>query len=119
MQWKMLQLDEPQDFVIATGYQTSVRNFIEVSSQRLGWGGIVWNGSGLNEVGRRVDNGEVVVRVDSRYFRPTEVSSLLGDASKARAVLGWQPTIYFEDLVSDMVDHDLSEAKRDSYLSKL
>lgn len=119
MQWKMLQLPSPQDFVIATGYQTSVRNFIELSAERLGWGGIVWKGTGLAEIGYRVDTGAVVVRIDARYFRPTEVSTLLGDASKAHAVLGWKSTIKIDQLVSEMIDHDLLEAQRESYLSKL
>ena len=76
MQWRMLQQDEPEDFVIATGRQESVRSFIELSAKAIGWGGIEWEGEGVNEIGKRSDNGKVVVRIDPRYFRPTEVSTL-------------------------------------------
>ena len=100
MQWRMLQQDSPEDFVIATGRQESVRRFIELSSLRLGWNGsgsgdgagIYWEGSELEEVGRRADTGEIVVRIDPRYFRPAEVETLLGDPAKAHAKLGWTPT---------------------------
>ena len=93
MQWKMLQQAEPKDYVIATGRQSSVRDFINLTSEVLGWGGIQWIGSGLAEVGKRKDNGEVVVRVDSRYFRPNEVPTLLGDSSLAKKDLGWEAQI--------------------------
>ena len=89
MQWRMLQQDQPEDFVIATGRQESVRRFIELSAKTLGWGGLRWDGEGLEEVGRRSDNGEVVVRIDPRYFRPAEVENLLGDPTRAREKLGW------------------------------
>ena len=105
MQWLMLQQDKPEDFVIATGRQESVRRFIELSAQYLGWGGICWEGNGLEEVGRRSDSGAVVVRIDPRYFRPTEVVHL-GDASKAKAKLGWVPSISLEELVSEMIASD-------------
>jgi GDPmannose 4,6-dehydratase len=87
MQWRMLQQEQPEDFVIATGRQESVRRFIELTAQVLGWGELIWEGEGLEEVGRR-STGEVVVRIDPRYFRPAEVETLLGDPSKAREVLG-------------------------------
>ena len=91
MQWLMLQQDQPDDYVIATGRQESVRRFIELTAQQLRWGSIQWEGEGVAEVGRRFDNGEVVVRIDPRYFRPAEVDTLLGDPSKAREKLGWTP----------------------------
>ena len=84
MQWQMLQQDEPEDFVIATGHQTSVRRFIELSANALGWGEMQWEGEGLGEVGRRSDTKEIVIRIDPRYFRPAEVESLIGDPTKAR-----------------------------------
>ena len=90
MQWRMLQQkDPPEDFVIATGRQESVRRFIELAALELGWGEIQWSGVGLEETGQRRDTGEVVVRVDPRYFRPAEVETLLGDPTKAREKLGW------------------------------
>ena len=79
IQWKILQQDIAEDFVIATGRQISVRNFIELAAKELGWGGIIWEGNGLEEVGRRVDNKEVVIKIDKKYFRPCEVNSLKGD----------------------------------------
>ena len=82
MQWRMLQQKKPEDFVIATGRQESVRNFIELSSKALGWGALKWEGKGVQEVGRRVDTGEIVIRIDPRYFRPAEVETLLGDRGK-------------------------------------
>ena len=93
MQWSMLQKDEPTDYVIATGRQESVRKFVELSAKALGWSNsveksIIWEGSGVDEIGRRPDTGEIVIRIDKRYFRPSEVSSLLGDASKAMSELG-------------------------------
>ena len=124
-QWLMLQQLTPQDYVIATGIQHSVRQFVE---RAAGWLGIslVFSGQGADEVGRvaRVDAvagrrlaacqpGAVLVRVDPRYFRPTEVDTLLGDASKARADLGWQPTTPFDELVREMVDADHLAAQRD------
>ena len=84
MQWLMLQQDQPEDFVIATGRQESVRRFIELTAQELGWGSMEWDGEGTAEIGRRGDTGEVVVRIDPRYYRPAEVETLLGDPSKAK-----------------------------------
>ena len=91
MQWLMLQQDRPEDFVIATGRQESVRRFIELTAQELGWGPMQWVGEGTAEVGLRGDTGAVVVRIDPRYFRPAEVETLLGDPSKAKNQLGWTP----------------------------
>ncbi len=116
MQWRMLQQESPEDFVIATGRQESVRRFIELASIELGWNGIQWEGTGVSEVGKRSDTGEIVVRIDSRYFRPSEVDSLLGDPSKAREKLGWIPTTTLEELVAEMVSHDREEAEKEALL---
>ena len=124
MQWMMLQQEKPKDYVIATGRTETVRKFVELSAKELGWNtkinpsGIVWEGEGLKEVGKRADNGKVVVKIDSRYFRPTEVDRLLGDASKAKKELGWIPKIGLEELVSEMITHDLNEAKKELILKK-
>ncbi len=116
MQWLMLQQKEPEDFVIATGRQESVRRFIELSSKQLGWGHILWEGKGIEEVGRRSDNGKVVIRIDSRYYRPTEVNSLLGNSSKARTKLGWKARTTLEELIGEMICNDLEEAQKEAYL---
>ena len=124
MQWLMLQQDQPNDFVIATGIQKSVREFIEISSNFLGWNdgnsnkGIVWEGQGLNEIGRRADNGKIVIRIDPRYFRPTEVQTLLGNPSKAKEMLGWEPSISLEEMIEEMISNDLKEAKKERLLNK-
>lgn len=118
MQWRMLQQEAPDDFVIATGRQESVRRFIELSAVALGWGSIVWEGSGLEEQGRRADTGEVVVRIDPRYYRPAEVDTLLGDPSRAHEKLGWRPTTTLEELVQEMVEHDQNEARKEAYLTR-
>jgi GDPmannose 4,6-dehydratase len=123
MQWLMLQQDQPEDFVIATGRQESVRRFIELSASQLGWAAdgpqaIRWEGEGLDEVGRRVDTGAVVVRIDPRYFRPAEVETLLGDPSRAHAVLGWKPTTTLEQLVEEMVAADQLEAAKEATLRR-
>jgi GDPmannose 4,6-dehydratase len=115
MQWRMLQQDQPQDFVIATGRQESVRHFIELAARELGWGSIQWEGEGVNEIGRR-SCGEVVVRIDPRYFRPAEVETLLGDPTKARETLGWTPTTTLEELVAEMVAADREEARKEAIL---
>ena len=107
MQWRMLQQEgPPEDFVIATGRQESVRRFIELAAAELGWGAICWECEGLQETGRRADTGAVVVRIDPRYFRPAEVETLLGDPTKAREKLGWTPTTTLEELVAEMVAAD-------------
>ena len=118
MQWLMLQQDHPEDFVIATGRQESVRRFIELAAQKIGWGGITWEGDGLEEVGRRTDSGTVVVRIDPRYFRPAEVETLLGEPTKARDKLGWTPTTALEQLVAEMVETDLEEARKEALLKR-
>ena len=123
MQWRMLQQDTPEDFVIATGRQVSVRRFIELSALRLGWNkngeqAIHWEGSELEEEGRRADTGEIVVRIDPRYFRPAEVETLLGDPAKAHAKLGWTPTTTLEELVGEMIDHDREEARKLAHLKR-
>ena len=116
MQWRMLQQQgTPEDFVIATGRQESVRRFIELTAADLGWGAIEWQGSGTAEVGRR-STGEVVVRIDPRYFRPAEVENLLGDPSKAHAKLGWATTTNLEELIAEMVAHDKEEARKEAIL---
>jgi len=116
-QWLMLQQEEPEDFVIATGRQHSVRDFVTTAGSLLGMK-IEWRGTGVDEVGVDVDSGREMVRVDPRYFRPTEVESLLGDATKAREKLGWSAEVGFSDLVSEMVASDLDLAKRDALIAK-
>ncbi len=116
IQWRMLQQDAPDDFVIATGRQESVRRFIELSAFELGWGGIFWNGEGVNEVGRRVDNESIVIRIDPHYFRPAEVDTLIGDPTKAREKLGWEPKTTLEELITEMVTHDREEARKEALL---
>jgi GDPmannose 4,6-dehydratase len=115
-QWLMLQQPEPDDFVIATGKQYSVRDFVVAAGALLDLK-IEWQGEGVDEVGVDTVSGRTLVRVDSRYFRPTEVDSLLGDASKARRKLGWTPEIEFPELVSEMVRADLESAKRDALIA--
>jgi len=116
MQWLMLQQSEPDDFVIATGVQYSVRDFVEAAAGELGMR-IDWSGQGVDEVGRDQD-GRVIVRVDPRYFRPTEVETLLGDPSKAKAKLGWAPRTSFAELVSEMVREDLKSTQRDELVKR-
>lgn len=125
MQWRMLQQEgPPEDFVIATGRQESVRRFIELAAAAVGWQGadggpaIQWQGEGLEEVGYRTDTGTAVVRIDPRYFRPAEVETLLGDPSRAHDKLGWTPTTTLEELVNDMVAHDKLEASKEATLRR-
>jgi GDPmannose 4,6-dehydratase len=112
MQWLMLQQETPDDFVIATGVQHSVRDFVDVSAKALGID-ITWQGSGVNEKGIDTKTGKTIVVVDPKYFRPTEVETLLGNPAKAKEKLGWTPKITFDELVAEMVKHDLENAKRD------
>ena len=110
MQWRMLQQDEAEDYVIATGRMTTVREFIELTAIKLNWGGIKWEGEGLNEIGKRIDNNQIVIRISPKFYRPAEVENLLGDASKAHLKLGWKPNIKLEELVSEMVESDMKLA---------
>jgi GDPmannose 4,6-dehydratase len=112
MQWLMLQQETPEDFVIATGVQYSVRDFVLAAAKELDME-INFEGEGVDEVGRDA-NGNVIVTIDPRYFRPTEVETLLGDASKAKEKLGWTPQTSFEELVAEMVKADFDEAKLDN-----
>ncbi len=122
MQWLMLQQEAPDDFVIASGKQFSVREFVDIAAAELGIY-LRWEGEGVEEIGivdrvehkddGKLQEGQVIVRVSPRYFRPTEVETLLGDSSKAKQELGWEPRISFQDMVTEMVLKDLDEAKRD------
>ncbi len=117
MQWMMLQQEKPDDFCISTGTQYSVRDFIEISCEELDIE-IQWRGKGLEEKGIEIESGRVIIAVDPRYFRPTEVETLLGDSSKARDVLGWIPKISFKEMVKEMILSDFQEAKKDSLCKK-
>jgi GDPmannose 4,6-dehydratase len=112
MQWLMLQQDKPEDFVIATGVQFSVREFVDAAAKELGMQ-IRWEGKNENEKGYDVTTGKCIVSVDPRYFRPTEVETLLGDATKAREKLGWVPKISFAELVAEMTRSDMQQAEFD------
>jgi GDPmannose 4,6-dehydratase len=115
MQWLMLQQDKPEDFVIATGVQYSVRQFIEKTAAALGMQ-IRWQGAGVDEVGYW--NKQAVIKIDPRYFRPTEVETLLGDPGKAKQKLGWVPEITLDEMITEMAATDLAEAKKDALLKK-
>jgi len=124
MQWLMLQQQQPEDFVIATGVQVSVREFVQRAAAELGIT-LTFSGDGEQEVGAvaavsgdkaQCNVGDVIVRVDSRYFRPTEVETLLGDASKAKRKLGWSPTTTLTELVREMVESDYAATRRDELL---
>jgi len=121
MQWLMLQQPRPEDFVIATGQQYSVRDFVNIAAKELGLS-LIWQGEGIEEIGivqtiqddwPNLKSGQVIVRVDPRYFRPAEVETLLGDPTRAREKLGWVPRTKFPELVAEMVLSDLEDAKRD------
>ena len=114
MQWLMLQQEEPEDFVIATGIQFSVRDFVNAAAEDVGIS-IDWEGKGVEEKGYDA-NGKCIVAVDPRYFRPTEVETLLGDPRKAKEKLGWEPKITFRELVSEMIREDLKVAERDELI---
>ena len=123
MQWLMLQQDQPDDFVIATGRMETVRKFVEISAKFLGWAvnndqpAIIWEGKSENEVGRRADTNEIVIRIDKKYFRPTEVDQLLGDPSKAHKILGWKPKYNLEMMIKEMISEDKKESQKE-YLLK-
>jgi len=116
-QWLMLQQEQAEDFVIASGIQHSVREFVTRAAAHLDMQ-LQWKGEGLDEQGVDTRTGKVIVRVDPRYFRPTEVDSLLGDATQARAKLGWEPQISFDTLVQEMVESDLESARRDAVIRR-
>jgi GDPmannose 4,6-dehydratase len=116
MQWLMLQQDKAEDFVIATGVQYSVRDFVNAAAEELGIN-VRWVGEGMDEKGYDA-SGKCIVAVDSRYFRPTEVETLLGDATKAKEKLGWTPKITFKELVTEMVREDLKAAERDELIKR-
>tara|TARA_Y100000589_G_C27199303_1_gene648705 strand:- start:17770 stop:18897 length:1128 start_codon:yes stop_codon:yes gene_type:complete len=123
MQWLMLQQKEPKDYVISTGRAESVRKFAEISAHYLGWSkdeksGIIWEGNGLEEVGKRADTLEIVIKVDPRYFRPTEVDFLLGESFKAKNELGWSPKTSLEELIQEMINSDKEEARKEALLKK-
>ena len=112
--WMMLQQDDPDDYVLATGENHSIRDFIELAFKEVGRA-VIWRGTGIDEVGVDAETGAELVAVDSRYFRPTEVEQLIGDASKAHAKLGWRHEIGFNDLVKEMVASDLEMVGRDAW----
>ena len=118
MQWLMLQQDIPKDYVISTGRTETVRKFVEICALELGWNskdseqGILWKGKGINEVGIRADNGKTVIRIDERYFRPTEVDLLLGDSKRAFKELNWEPKTSLEEIIKEMISNDDQEAKK-------
>ena len=116
IQWLMLQQNKPEDFVIATGSQYSIRHFVNAAAKLLDIE-ITWIGKGINEKGYDA-SGKCIVAIDSKYFRPTEVENLLGDATKAKKELGWEPKISFEDLVREMVQVDLKNAEKEILLNK-
>jgi GDPmannose 4,6-dehydratase len=117
MQWLMLQQDTPKDFVIASGKHYSVKEFVNCAALELGLR-IRWEGEGIEERGIDEDTNQCIVVVDPRYFRPTEVDSLLGDSSKAKHELGWEPKISFQELVAEMVAEDLQIAERDALVQR-
>jgi GDPmannose 4,6-dehydratase len=130
MQWLMLQQDAPKDYVIATGQQTSVRDFIQRSALALGVA-LEFEGTGLSETARvsainhhiadpgiTLEVGDVIVRVDERYYRPAEVDSLLGDPTQAKSILGWQPATTLDEMIAEMVENDLTSARKNSLLLK-
>ncbi len=124
MQWLMLQQQKPNDYVIASGRNETVRKFVELCAIAIGWNakkdgpGIIWEGEGINEIGRRADNGKVVIKIDKRYFRPTEVDQLLGDASKAEIELGWKPKTTLNEIISEMIISDHEESRKELILRK-
>ena len=117
LMWLMLQQKEPKDYVVATGIQNSVRDFVNIAGREAGFD-MRWEGEGVEEKGYDRNTGKCIVAVDPRYYRPTEVDALLGDASLARKELGWTPKISFEEMVAEMVAHDLKETNRDLFCRK-
>ena len=117
MQWRMLQQDKPEDFVIATGKQHSVKEFIERAGVAIDMN-IIWRGDGMSEEGVDQATGKCIVKIDPRYFRPSEVETLLGDPTKAKDKLGWTPQTTFDELVSEMMREDMKAAQRDQLVSQ-
>ena len=113
--WRILQQEKPEDFVLATGVSTTIREFVERAFAEVGIT-LEWSGSGIDETGRDVKSGKTIVSVDPAYFRPTEVDILIGDASKAREILGWQPTCDLQQIIKEMMHSDLEEAREDQLL---
>ncbi len=113
--WRMLQQEEPEDFVLATGVTTTIREFTERAFAEVGIT-LEWSGNGVDETGRDAKSGNILVSIDPAYFRPTEVDLLIGDASKAREKLGWQPTCNLQQMIEEMVKADLEEARKDQLL---
>ena len=113
--WRMLQQENPEDFVLATGVTTTIREFAERAFAEVGIT-LGWSGRGVDEVGRDTKTGNTVVSVDPTYFRPTEVDLLIGDATKARKKLGWKPTLDLQQMIEEMIASDLKEARKDQYL---
>ena len=113
--WKMLQQEKPEDFVLATGVTTTIREFAERVFAQVGMT-LEWSGSGIDEVGRDANSGKIIVSIDSAYFRPTEVDLLIGDASKAREKLGWVPKCDLQQMIEEMIKSDLEEARKDQHL---
>ena len=113
--WKMLQQEKPEDFVLATGVTTTIREFAERAFAQVGMT-LEWSGSGIDEVGRDANSGKIIVSIDSAYFRPTEVDLLIGDASKAREKLGWVPKCDLQKMIEEMIKSDLEEARKDQHL---
>ncbi len=124
MQWLMLQQEKPDDFVISSGKMKTVREFIEISAQELGWNkstnekAIIWEGEGVNEIGKRADTGKIIIKIDKRYFRPTEVDQLLGESEKAHKKLGWEAKTSLLELIKEMIAKDKEEALKESILLK-
>jgi GDPmannose 4,6-dehydratase len=109
--WLMLQQDTPDDYVLSTNEQHSVREFVEICFAKKNIQ-IIWEGKGLNEVGKDAETGRILVRVDSKYYRPCEVTTLLGDSTKAKNKLGWTASTSFDQLVTDMLNHDCASFKK-------
>jgi GDPmannose 4,6-dehydratase len=113
----MMQLEKPQDFVIASGKQNSVREFCEIAFKEIGVI-IKWEGTGIEEKGIDKNTGKTIIEINSEYFRPTEVDSLLGDPSKAKEILGWETKITFKELITEMMKNDMKEAEKELHLKK-
>ena len=113
--WRMMQQEEPEDFVLATGVTTTIREFTERAFAEVGIT-LEWSGNGVDETGRDAKSGNILVSIDPAYFRPTEVDILIGDASKAREKLGWQPTCNLQQMIEEMIKADLEEARKDQLL---